>query len=95
MTTKRKTPVASASTCEVLDPIPPAKVRLHTIDDLRLEMARVYNDMRSGKLESGEGTKLAYVLGQMVKVFELVAIERRLDAIEAATLGDQHGNTEH
>ncbi|HML80166.1 MAG TPA: hypothetical protein PKE37_00185 [Thiomonas arsenitoxydans] len=82
MTAKRKTPAISASTCEVLDPIPRQKVRLHTVDDLRLEMGRVYNDMRSGRLESAEGTKLAYVLGQMVKVFELAVIEKRIEALE-------------
>ena len=82
MTTKRKTPAISASTCEVFDPIPRQKVRLHTVDDLRLEMGKVYNDMRCGRLESGEGTKLAYVLGQMVKVFELAVIEKRIEALE-------------
>ncbi|CAZ89353.1 conserved hypothetical protein [Thiomonas arsenitoxydans] len=82
MSAKRKTPAISASTCEVLDPIPRQKVRLHTVDDLRLEMGRVYNDMRAGRLESGEGTKLAYVLGQMVRVFELAVIEKRIDALE-------------
>jgi hypothetical protein len=88
MTAKPKTPALRAVTCEVLDPAPRQKVRLHTIDDLRLEMGKVYNDMRSGKLESNEGTKLAYVLGQMVKVFELTAIERRIDALEMNH--DQH-----
>ncbi|MGC8703777.1 MAG: hypothetical protein ACP5RV_12770 [Thiomonas sp.] len=83
MTTKRKTPATRVSACEVLDPIPRQKVRLHTVDDLRLEMARVYSDMRSGRLESAEGTKLAYVLGQMVKVFELAVIEKRIEVLEA------------
>ena len=88
MTAKPKTPALRAVTCEVLDPTPRQKVRLHTIDDLRLEMGRVYNDMRSGRLEAGEGTKLAFVLGQMVKVFELTAIEARINALEATY--DQH-----
>ena len=88
MTAKPKTPTLRAVTCEALDPTPRQKVRLHTIDDLRLEMGRVYNDMRAGRLESGEGTKLAFVLGQMVKLFELSAIERRIDALEVSH--DQH-----
>ncbi|WP_288094195.1 hypothetical protein [Thiomonas sp.] len=83
MSAKRKTPAISAVASEVLDPIPRQKVRLHTVDDLRLEMGRVYSDMRCGRLESGEGTKLAYVLGQMVKVFELAVIEKRIEALEA------------
>jgi hypothetical protein len=88
MTAKPKTPALRAVACEVLDPTPRQKVRLHTIDDVRLEMARVYRDMRTGRLESSEGTKLAYVLGQMVKVFELTAIEARINALEATY--DQH-----
>jgi hypothetical protein len=83
MSAKRKTPALRAVACEVLNPIPRQKVRLHTVDDLRMEMARVYNDMRCGRLETAEGTKLAYVLGQMVKVFELAVIEARIDALEA------------
>ena len=83
MTAKPKTPALRAVTCEALDPTPRQKIRLHTIDDLRLEMGRVYNDMRSGKLETSEGTKLAFVLAQMVKVFELTAIEARINALEA------------
>lgn len=84
MTTKRKTAAPTAVACEVLHPIPPQKVRLHTVDDLRLEMARVYNDTRAGRLETAEGTKLAYVLGQMVRVFELAVIEKRIEALEIA-----------
>ena len=82
MTAKRKTTELRAVTSEVLDPAPRQKVRLHTVDDLRLEMGKVYNDMRMGRLETGEGTKLAYVLGQMVKVFELAVIEKRIEALE-------------
>ena len=88
MTAKPKTPALRAVPCEVLDPTPRQKVRLHTIDDLRLEMARVYRDMRSGKLETSEGTKLAYVLGQMVKVLALTSIEARINALEMNH--DQH-----
>jgi len=88
MTAKPKTPALRAVPCEVLDPTPRQKVRLHTIDDLRLEMARVYNDMRAGRLETSTATKLAFVLGQMVRVFELTAIEARINALEATY--DQH-----
>jgi hypothetical protein len=83
MSAQRKTPALRAVASEALDPTPRQKVRLHTVDDLRLEMGRVYNDMRAGRLETAEGTKLAYVLGQMVKVFELAVIEKRIESLEA------------
>jgi len=88
MTAKPKTPALRAVACEAPYPTPRQKVRLHTIDDLRLELSRVYRDMRDGKLESSEGTKLAYVLGQMAKLFELSAIEARINALEMNH--DQH-----
>jgi len=88
VTAKPKAPALRAVTCEVLDPTPRQKARLHTIDDLRLEMARVYRDMRSGRLESSDGTRLVYVLAQMAKLFELSAIEARINALEATH--DQH-----
>ncbi len=60
----------------------PTPIRLHTLDDLRLEMARVYRDMRSGAIDPQDGTRFAFVLGQMVRLFEQTAQERRLEAIE-------------
>ena len=87
MTAKPKTPALRAVACELVPPTP-QKLRLHTIDDLRLEMAKVYRDMRNGKLESGDGTRLTYVLAQMAKLFELSAIEARINALEMNH--DQH-----
>ncbi len=78
--TKPKT-LENGSVVELVrGPTPP--IRLHTLDDLRLEMARVYREMRSGAIDPQDGTRLAYVLGQMVKLFEQTAQERRLEAIE-------------
>ncbi len=45
-------------------------------------MARIYNDMKSGKRDSQDGSRLVYVLTQIAKVLELTEIERRLDALE-------------
>lgn len=77
--TKPKTLEAGSVVELVRDPTP---IRLHTLDDLRLEMARVYREMRSGAIDPQDGTRLAYVLGKMVRLFEQSAQERRLEAIE-------------
>ncbi|SCC92433.1 conserved hypothetical protein [Thiomonas sp. X19] len=83
--TKSKSPELRIVACDVLPPTPPRnRVRLHNIDDIRLEMGKVYNDMRDGTLEAGTGTKLAYVLGQMVRIYEVHEIERRTEALERA-----------
>ncbi|KXW57527.1 hypothetical protein FEMY_19510 [Ferrovum myxofaciens] len=65
-----------------LVPTPAHPIRLHTLDDIRLEMAKVYRGMRSGSIDPQDGTRLAFVLGQMVRLFEQSAQDRRLEAIE-------------
>ncbi len=60
----------------------PPKIDLKSIDDVRLEMARCYRDMRSSKIPSAEGARLVYVLGQIGKMIELHVLEKRLEALE-------------
>jgi hypothetical protein len=62
------------------------RIDLKTIDDVRVEMARVYRDMRSGRIDTHVGTKLAYVLSQLGKLIEAGEIEKRLEAVERALL---------
>jgi hypothetical protein len=57
-------------------------IKLQTPDEIRLEMARVYREMRAGKLESQQGTRLVYVLGELRKAYETCVIDRRLTALE-------------
>ena len=85
MNTKPKTAELRVVAGDVLDPTPRRdRVRLHTIDDIRLELGKVYNDMRAGMLDPSDGTKLAYVLGQMVRIFETRELEQRTEALERA-----------
>lgn len=85
MNPKPKSAALSAVAGDVLPPTPRRdRVRLHTIDDIRLELGKVYNDMRDGSLDPGDGTKLAYVLGQMVRIFETRELEQRTEALERA-----------
>jgi len=73
------------STFRVL-PTPPT-IHLKTADDVRLEMARVYRDMRQGKVEMGDGTKLVYVLAQIGRVIEVTDVQARMEALERALRG--------
>jgi len=43
-------------------------IRLASLEEIRREMASVYRDMRRGKVETQDGTRLVYVLGELVKV---------------------------
>ncbi len=63
------------------------KINLSSLDDVRLEMAKVYREMRGKTLESGEGARLVYVLQQLAKLHESVEIARRLASLEMAVGG--------
>lgn len=60
----------------------PLKIDLKSIDDIRLEMARVYREMRGGIIESQQGTRLVYVLAAIGKLIELHDIEQRIQELE-------------
>ena len=61
---------------------PPPIIHLKTADDVRLEIAKVYRDMRQGRIEMTDGTKLAYVLTQLIKAIETGIIEARMESLE-------------
>lgn len=61
----------------------PRRVDLATLDDVRLEMAKVYREMKAGDIATQEGTRLAYVLGQIGKLIEANDVQRRVEALEA------------
>ena len=67
---------------ELVDMKPTPSIHLKTIDDVRLEMAKVYRDMKSQKIPTHDGTRLVYVLAQIGKMIELHDIERRLEKLE-------------
>jgi hypothetical protein len=58
------------------------KIDLATIDDVRLEMASIYRSMKSGSIETSDGTKLVYVLGAIGKMIEIHDIENRITLLE-------------
>ena len=63
------------------------KIDLATIDDVRLEMASIYRSMKSGSIETSDGTKLVYVLGTIGKMIEIHDIERRIELLEKKNNG--------
>jgi hypothetical protein len=63
-------------------PTTPSRIDLKTIDDVRVEMARVYREMRANKVEAAVGTKLVYVLSAIGKLIEVHEIEKRITKLE-------------
>ena len=65
----------------VLDPAPP-KINLHDASAIRREIASVYRDMRAGRIETADGTKLVYVLDVLRKANESELLASRLEILE-------------
>jgi hypothetical protein len=64
--------------------VPTPRIDLVTIEQCRVEAARVYRQMRSGKVDAGDGAKLVWVVTQIAKLIEIGALEERLRTLEMA-----------
>jgi hypothetical protein len=64
-----------------LVPIP--RIDLATIEQCRVEAARVYRQMRAGRIDPSDGSKLVYCVTQIAKLVEIGTLEERLRALEA------------
>jgi hypothetical protein len=62
--------------------IPPPKIDLRNVAAIRREMGAVYRDMRAGKIESQDGTRLIYALTAIRQAYEAEVMESRLEALE-------------
>jgi hypothetical protein len=60
----------------------PLKIDLHNCHAVRREMAAVYRDMRFGRIETHEGTRLIYALDVIRKAIETEGLEARLTHME-------------
>lgn len=60
----------------------PRGIKLNTIDAVRVEMASVYRGMKSGKIETSDGSRLVYTLTAIGKMIEIHDIEKRILLLE-------------
>lgn len=65
-----------------LIPSPSPTIHLKTLHDVRIEMAKVYRDMKRREVSAQDGTRLVYVLSQIGRVIESQVIEGRVEAVE-------------
>ena len=65
---------------------PTPRINLSTSEDIRREMAKVYRETRCNKILPSNGTKLVYMLINILKAYELTEIEKRLTDLELAHL---------
>lgn len=67
---------------EVIAVEPERRIHLKTPHDVRKEMRRVYIDVRQGRLDSSEGSKLTYMLASILKAVDSEREGDRTEAIE-------------
>lgn len=76
---------ANQLTTEVIDD-PTPRINLATSEDIRREMAKVYRETRCNKIMPSNGTKLVYMLINILKAYEVTEIEKRVTDLELAHL---------
>ena len=79
--TEEKEVQATVLEGELLTPTPP--IGLHNVKAVRREMASVYRDMRTGRKDVNEGTKLVYALDRIREAFKTEELETKLQVIES------------
>ncbi len=55
---------------------------LNTLRRVRGELARVYRDARTRRLDPADATKLTYMLGTLARILEVDQLEERIAALE-------------
>ncbi|GHU20021.1 hypothetical protein FACS189475_08240 [Betaproteobacteria bacterium] len=65
-----------------LDPTPLPKIDLHDAHAVRRELGSIYRDMRAGRIETQDGTRLAYVLDMIRKAHESAVLQDRIELLE-------------
>jgi len=78
---KKESAETQAGKITVLPPTP-HKINLHDANAIRREMNAVYRDMRGGRIETQEGTRLAYVLNMLRLAYETAVLEGRIEKLE-------------
>ncbi len=71
-----------ASTRSSPSPSPQRVTRLKTLDDIRVELAKVYREARTGALQLADAKGLAYLLSLMSALVKDTALEERVLSLE-------------
>lgn len=80
--TEKREPEVFDGEGKPLTPSPLPKIDLHDAHAIRRELASVYRDMRAGRIETQDGTRLAYVLDMVRKGYETSVLQDRLEIME-------------
>ncbi len=85
---KKASKVPAIHEGQLLVAVPTPQLKLATVDDCRREMARVYREAKTAKLDMADASRLVYMLTSIAKMIELGQLEQRITQLE----GIKHGN---
>ncbi len=85
---KKASKVPAIHEGQLLVAVPTPQLKLATVDDCRREMARVYREAKTAKLDMADASRLVYMLTSIAKMIELGQLEQRITELE----GVKHGN---
>lgn len=72
----------SPGTAEFMPCPTAANLPLRNADDVRLEMGKVYREMRGQRIDMADGARLIWALGQINRAIETSVVEQRVEAVE-------------
>lgn len=79
------TPSPQSSTGKLI-PLPRPLIRLATVKQVRLELARLYRETRAGDIEPATAAKLAFILDRVRQCIVDHELEARVSELEQARL---------
>lgn len=82
-----ETPATPEGKTGILIPLPPPKIRLGSIREIRREFARLYADARAGRVPASDAARLAFILDRIRACIADHEFEARIVALEER----QHG----
>ena len=85
---KKASKVPAIHEGQLLVAVPTPQLKLATVDDCRREMARVYREAKTAKLDMADASRLVYMLTSIAKMIEIGQLEQRITQLE----GIKHGN---
>src|SRR5690242_8180714 len=72
---------------ELAAPLPRRRIKLDSMQRVRLEMTAIYREARDGRRPVGDAARLVYVLVQIGRMIEGADLERRVEALERERRG--------
>lgn len=72
-------------------PVPPTPTKrekfipLSTLNDVKVELARLYRQAKAGKVETSDASRLAFILNSLGRVIVDAELEARIQQLEQLT----------